>query len=448
MFLRTNASRAVSQLSDFVDSGFLDNERPKIPGGSWTIESLKIKSTEDLQKIWYTIIKEKNKLNTMQRHYTQHQEKLGAMPAPSRVNLLMKSLENIGKVLRERHDIATQRAQEMFEKRRKQGMYRYPPGPHEPPQQHTSVLVVTLEAKPFVDSVKEIFADKSVFEQHKGIVKIDICLPPDVLKQKEKAHEAFEEWFHAKRAFEDYRKYNDFDSACDNLAIEIAPGEFSTGERARDIPVPSPMSSREPPVDVLKRLEWEGLLPLERSVIQLGYFPNITSVPPEPPGERPTHPDEIKGPWEISIEFDTANRADIVCNQSQITDIDGHRVLSMKVKPADLDHSYVSLPNYEIADQREKAYKQWKENSPLLTEWKDDYKRPFARPLIDIISYNYNNKIDYAEREARMMGQNLWEPPVPIDYTCGKSYQVPRWISERDQWDADVPRFPMELESY
>ena len=446
--IRCNAAPA-SKISDFVEPGFLENERPKIPGGSWSIDMLKRKSTDDLQTIWYTIIKEKNKVNTMQRHYTKHQETLGAMPAPSRALLLDKSLENIRKVLRERHDRATERAVEIFEQRKKKGVYRYPPGPHEPPQQHTSTLIVTFSEKPLTDSIQSFFANEEVFESHKGIVDVQVRLPKDVLAKKEKAHEVFEEWFNAKRAYEDYRKYNDHESVWDTVQVEIAPGVYSSGPKAREVPVPEPMKERDPPSDVMERLEWEGRTKIEQSLIQLGHFPNITSKAPEHPGERPEHPDEIAGPWEAEVTFDLPQRATKILETfAPIKSIDGVEVLSVTEVPFKYEHTYTSLPFYEVADQKEKAYQQWKKSSPLLSEWKDEYKKPLARPLIEIITHNYNNKIDYAEREARMMGINLWEPPVPIDYTCGKGYQIPLWISERDQWDADVPRFAMEFGQY
>ena len=443
------AAAPATKIFDFVDSGFLQNERPKIPGGAWSIDALKVKSMTDLQTIWYTIIKEKNKLNTMQRHYTKHQESLGAMPAPSRVEMLEKSMDNIRTVLRERHDLATERAVKIFEERKKKGMYRYPPGPHPPPEQRTSVLIITLKEKPLTDSITEFFADEAVFESHKGIVDVKISLPDEVMTEKQKAHEAFENWFNAKRAFEDYRKYNDQVSVWDNAQFEIAPGVYSSGPKAKDVPIPAPMDEREPPSDVMERLNWESRSKIEQTTIQLGHFPNITSLPPEHPGERPTHPDEISGPWQARVEFDTPKRAgNILKKMPSITEIDGVQVLSVVEEPFKNEHTYESLPFYEIVDQKEKAHQIWKQNSPLLTEWKDEYKKPLAQPLIEIIKYNYNNKIDYAEREARMMGLNLWEPPIPIDYTCGKGYQVPQWLSERDQWDADVPRFPMEFENY
>ena len=436
-------------LLEFVDPYFLVGKRPKIPGGEWTLDALRKKSIHDLQQIWFTVLKEKNKVNTMERHYIVHQETLGAMPAPSRKELLIKSQQNIKKVMRERHDMATEKAMQIFEERLQKGIYRYPPGPQPPPKKTTSRLLLITEAKPEEDSIREAFGTPEVFESHKGIVNLSTTLPEDVLEKKRRAYNDFEEWYYAKQAHQDYYRFNNFNSALDDVEIEIAPGVFSKGTCARNLRVPARSPPQEPPTDVMKRIEWEGLSILEKNTIQLDFFPNLTSEAPSPPGPRPKHPDEIFGPWETTVVFDNPTRArKMLVKLKNVDHVGGVKLVNCKECDDPPVPYATQCPMYEEARNKEKAYQLETQNNPNLTEWNNKYKRPFQQSLADIICYNYNNKVDYAEREARLMNQDLWESPVPIDHTCGKLYQVPTWVSERDQWDADIARFPMELERY
>ena len=387
----------------------------------------------------------------MQRHYLVHQETLGAMPAPSRLTMVSKSMENIKKVMRNKHDKATELAVQIFEERVKKGIYRYPPGPQPPPKRTVSRLIVTCESKPSEDIVRQIFADESIYAHHKGIVHIDIQLPNDVIEKKKYAYDAFEQWFYAKQEYEDYYRYNDGvkNSVYDTIAFEIAPGEYSCGPKARDIQVPAPMPNVAPPSDALQRIRWERLSPIERNTIQLGMFPNITSLPPKPPGERPTHPDEILGPWKVSIIFDHPDRAAIAVNSTQtLSTIGDARILSIVEANDPVEPYAASCPYYAEAKNKEKAFQLELRNTPNIDEWNDSFKKPYKNKLEEIILYNYNNKIDYMEREARLSGQNLWECPISIDYTCGKAYQIPSWVSEHSEWDAKIPRFPMEFQQY
>ena len=434
---------------EFVDPQFLLGRQPRIPGGEWTVEVLRKKSIADLQYIWYRILKEKNKFNTMERHYQVHQEKLGAHPAPSRKVLLNKSLDNIRKVMRERDDIATQKATKIFEERMRKGIYRFPPGPYPLPRKIISTLLLELEEKPNEEEIRTFFGNPLVFEKHKGIVRVNISLPAEVLEQKRVAHEKFEEWFFAKQEYLDYHRYNDAENVADQLEFEIAPGVYSKGTEAKTIFVPDSMPLASPPESVMERIEWEGRSLLEKNPIQLGYFPNITAKPPSSPGPRPTHPDEIAGPWGVEIVLDDPHRAAKLVEEYKKTEhVSGIALVSIKecTKPPP---PYASTcPLYAEAQRREKAYQLKRRNTPNLDEWLNRYKAPFRQKLEDIICYNYNNKVDYMEREARLVGQNLWESPIPIDHTCGRSYQIPTWLSTRDQWDADVPRFPMEFTQY
>eukprot|EP00759_Apiculatamorpha_spiralis_P006983 PhF_6_TR1415/c0_g1_i1/m.2472/K17428/MRPL47, NCM1; large subunit ribosomal protein L47 len=444
-------SRLARGIEQFVDPTFIQGQRPKVPGGAWTVEILRNKSMQDLQQIWYVLIKERNKLLTMERHYLKHVESLGALPAPSRIDLVKDSIENVKKVLRERDDAANAKAIQIFEERLKKGWYRYPPGPQPPPNSHktTSKLLFRFESKPNEDELRQLLSDDAIYESHKGIVSINIVLPNDVVEKKRAAHKEWETWRWATVEFKDYNRYNNVESVYDKVSFEIAPGVLVTGPKASEVAVPEPMPPRQPPKDnALLRVRWEALSPSEKTTTQLGHFPNITSKAPTPPGPRPIHPDEILGPWEATITFDTVNRASTLLESVKgLGEIGETKVLSVAIPEEAPEPFATQCPLYDEAKRLEKVY-QHELRNPQFPEWHESYKRPFKKSLAEIVTYNWNNKVDYVEREARLTNRDLMEAPIPVDHTCGTMYQIPPWVTQKNEWDADIPRYPMEFEEY
>eukprot|EP00760_Papus_ankaliazontas_P016797 PhM_4_TR16856/c0_g1_i1/m.95574 len=446
MTFRRTIIRRNAAVQKFVDSAFLDNQRPKIPGGSWSVEILRNKSMADLQQLWYILLKERNKLLTMRLHYFRHMEELQAMPAPSRIDMIQTSLDNIKKVIRERDDEATDKAVKMFEERVKKGMYRYPPGPQPPPTKTTSKLCVLCAAKPNEEMVRGVFSNPAVFEQHKGIVSIDISLPPEVMARKERAEREWQQYMSATVAHRDYHKFAEVDSVFDKIGFELAPGVVETGSRAADVAVPEPMAMRAPPADPLERVKWEDRSPIERATTQLGHFPNITMRAPDAPGERPTHPDEIEGPWAVTITFDSPDGA-TTAHGLNVTALGDIEVQTEVVSEAPEPYAK-ECPLYSEALRREESYQYRARNLPDVPDWSEDYERAFKAKIHDIVAYNWDNTIEYKEKEARLTNTSMYEMPVKVDHTCGRAYQVPPWASPDKEWDSVLPRSPMEFGTY
>eukprot|EP00096_Caligus_rogercresseyi_P015115 TRINITY_DN7560_c0_g1_i1.p1 TRINITY_DN7560_c0_g1~~TRINITY_DN7560_c0_g1_i1.p1 ORF type:complete len:279 (+),score=53.20 TRINITY_DN7560_c0_g1_i1:46-837(+) len=69
-------------------------------GRSWTMDELRLKSNEDLHKLWYVLLKERNMLLTMEYEYKQEHE---VFPNPERRDKVDDSMENLEEVVRERN---------------------------------------------------------------------------------------------------------------------------------------------------------------------------------------------------------------------------------------------------------------------------------------------------------------------------------------------------------
>ncbi|XP_015115688.1 39S ribosomal protein L47, mitochondrial [Diachasma alloeum] len=69
-------------------------------GRSWKLDELRIKSNEDLHKLWYILLKERNMLMTMEHAHAQEWE---YFPNPERIDKVEESMENLEKVVRERN---------------------------------------------------------------------------------------------------------------------------------------------------------------------------------------------------------------------------------------------------------------------------------------------------------------------------------------------------------
>lgn len=69
-------------------------------GRSWLIPELRIKSNQDLHKLWYILLKEKNMLLTMEDHA---KEEYRLFPSAERLDKVKKSMANLEEVVKERN---------------------------------------------------------------------------------------------------------------------------------------------------------------------------------------------------------------------------------------------------------------------------------------------------------------------------------------------------------
>ncbi|KAF7838355.1 39S ribosomal protein L47, mitochondrial [Senna tora] len=76
-----------------------EDEKPVVYGRSWKASELRLKSWDDLQKLWFVLLKEKNMLMT-QRQMLQSQNL--RFPNPERIPKVRKSMCRIKHVLTER----------------------------------------------------------------------------------------------------------------------------------------------------------------------------------------------------------------------------------------------------------------------------------------------------------------------------------------------------------
>ncbi|XP_009758816.1 uncharacterized protein LOC107775301 isoform X2 [Nicotiana tabacum] len=76
-----------------------DDDKPVIYGRSWKASELRLKSWDDLQKLWYVLLKEKNMLMTQRQML--HAQNL-RFPNPERISKVRKSMCRIKHVLTER----------------------------------------------------------------------------------------------------------------------------------------------------------------------------------------------------------------------------------------------------------------------------------------------------------------------------------------------------------
>ena len=427
-------------MGQFVDPSYLANKRPALPGGAWPVELLGRKSFADLQQLWFSLVKERNMLSSTKHHYTVHQEELGAMPAPTRIKMIHDSMENIRTVMRERDNEATDRALQIFKERMGKGVYRYPPGPPMPPGEvGVSVVRIKLSKKVSETRLKELFGMYDVFEFHRGIAKVQLRLSEEAWQAKEDAETDWEEYRAAVKRFEDYHRFDKVDSMFDHAAAELAPqvfqgckpsavaGEFEVvGEdliRAVDVDVPTPAVSGSGPVESLKRLHWMNKPDHEKRAYNFTRFPLRTTAAPEAPPERPTHPDEIEGPWVAEITYDSGSGA-AYARDLQIERIDGAEVLSFEEVPFDepaarRDPVYQEAINMEEADISTQY--QW----PHLPLWDKSWEEKSKQKLDKVITHNYNNVVEYVDREVLLTGKSAWEMPIEIDYSCGEAGDIP-----------------------
>ncbi|KAM4888547.1 large ribosomal subunit protein uL29m [Thomomys bottae] len=75
---------------------------PKVKSGAaWTCQQLRNKSNEDLHKLWYVLLKERNMLLTLEQEAKRQRL---PMPSPERLEKVVESMDALDKVVQERED--------------------------------------------------------------------------------------------------------------------------------------------------------------------------------------------------------------------------------------------------------------------------------------------------------------------------------------------------------
>ena len=153
-------------------------------------------------------------------------------------------------------------------------------------------------------------------------------------------------------------------------------------------------------------------------------------VPPEEPPARPTHPDEIEGPWHTRVTFDNAALAERALEQlstliEQQRALDGVALVAAKISDEPAPPYASRCPVFQEALREEEASIEIAKKWPHAPVWKPQYDKYTVANLTDIIQHNYSNIVDYVDREAVLTGRSVWEMPIEIDYSCGGSKNVP-----------------------
>ena len=98
--LRKRYAHNPAPLMEFFDDINNWGEKKVRSGREWKIEELRIKSNEDLHKLWYVLLKERNMLMTMK---DQAKDQLELFPSPERLDRVEQSMINLENVVRERN---------------------------------------------------------------------------------------------------------------------------------------------------------------------------------------------------------------------------------------------------------------------------------------------------------------------------------------------------------
>lgn len=95
-----SVSKARNPLEEFFEAERrTEEEKPITYGRGWKASELRLKSWDDLQKLWYVLLKEKNMLMTQRQML--HSQNL-RFPNPERIPKVRKSMCRIKHVLTER----------------------------------------------------------------------------------------------------------------------------------------------------------------------------------------------------------------------------------------------------------------------------------------------------------------------------------------------------------
>ncbi|XP_036609285.1 39S ribosomal protein L47, mitochondrial [Trichosurus vulpecula] len=88
-------------LEEFFDDPKNWGEETVKSGAAWTCEQLRYKSNEDLHKLWYVLLKERNMLLTLEQEAKRQRL---PMPSPERLDKVSESMDALDKVVQERDD--------------------------------------------------------------------------------------------------------------------------------------------------------------------------------------------------------------------------------------------------------------------------------------------------------------------------------------------------------
>ncbi|XP_064599284.1 large ribosomal subunit protein uL29m-like [Liolophura sinensis] len=88
-------------LDEFFEDKKLWTESEITCGRPWKLDELRIKSNEDLHKLWYVLLKERNMLMTMEHEYKRACE---LFPSPERLDKVDESMKNLLSVVDERNE--------------------------------------------------------------------------------------------------------------------------------------------------------------------------------------------------------------------------------------------------------------------------------------------------------------------------------------------------------
>lgn len=97
--LHTSVSR--KGLEEFFDDPKNWGQEKVKSGASWTCQQLRNKSNEDLHKLWYVLLKERNMLLTLEQEAKRQSL---PMPSPERLEKVVDSMDALDKVVQERED--------------------------------------------------------------------------------------------------------------------------------------------------------------------------------------------------------------------------------------------------------------------------------------------------------------------------------------------------------
>ncbi|XP_060623453.2 large ribosomal subunit protein uL29m isoform X1 [Anolis sagrei] len=96
-----HTSLARNGLEEFFDDPKNWGKNEVKSGDSWTMEQLRGKSSEDLHKLWYVLLKERNMLLTLEQEAIRQRL---PMPSPERLEKVKDSMDRMDRVIQERED--------------------------------------------------------------------------------------------------------------------------------------------------------------------------------------------------------------------------------------------------------------------------------------------------------------------------------------------------------
>mmetsp|Transcript_27369 Transcript_27369/g.45642 ORF Transcript_27369/g.45642 Transcript_27369/m.45642 type:complete len:177 (+) Transcript_27369:32-562(+) len=96
--LRLQSTAVREPLEDFIDPYEVDKNLPP-PGRRWRASEIRLKSDQDLEKLWVVLMKERNMLYSVKMLHHRRKTK---MPYPDRIRKVRKSMAMIKVVLGER----------------------------------------------------------------------------------------------------------------------------------------------------------------------------------------------------------------------------------------------------------------------------------------------------------------------------------------------------------